>query len=135
MFRTKYTLPEVARMLKRSQAFVVREVESGRLGAELESVRRRGGGNRIYMISVGALKRYLGPKASHQLLGTGEPEKRPEEITDERAAVYGSAKRCNICGRIRSVREFIADSLYPDSYYPTCRDCMAKEAKRWKGGR
>jgi hypothetical protein len=83
-------------MLKRSQAFVVREVESGRLGAELESVRRRGGGNRIYMISVGALKRYLGPKMSHQLLGTGAPEKRPEDITDERAPVFGSVKRCNI---------------------------------------
>jgi hypothetical protein len=135
MFRTKYTLSEVARMLKRSLAFMVREVESGRLGAALESVRRRGGGNRSYLISVGNLKRYLGPKMSHQLLGTGAPEKRPEEVIDERAPVYGSAKRCNTCGRIRSVREFMKDSLYPDNYYPTCRDCMSKDAKRWKGGR
>jgi len=135
MFRTKYTLTEVARMLRRSRGFVEREIESGRLGAQLVSFRRRGGGNRSYLISTGNLRRYLGPKMSKQLLDVGKPEKPAEEPMVERAAVFGTVKRCNICGRIRSEREFMADALYPDKLFPTCRDCMAEQAKRWRGGR
>jgi len=131
MFRTKYSLAEVARMLKRSEASLIRDIESGAFVLGRAPVgRRRGGGHKVYEISLKDLKGYLGEKEALRLVdpshGREEPVKRPTQRTTE----LGTVKRCPSCGRLKPLDDFPRDYSRSDGLAKVCKDCSL--SRRWR---
>lgn len=127
MFRSKYSLAEVARMLRRSETSLVRDIEAGVFTLGREPIgRRRGGSNKNYEITLHDLKGYLGEKEAVALV----EHRKVEAAAIKRTTDMGSVKRCRGCGRFRPVDDFGRDFHQPDGLHPLCKECRLSE--RWR---
>lgn len=130
MFRSKYTLAEIARMLKRSETSIVRDIESGYFVLSSEPVgRRRGGGNKNYEITVHDLKGYLGEKGALAILDPATVKEEAAPVA-KRTTELGSVKRCRACGRFRPIDDYGRDYKEPDGLHPLCKECRLNQ--RWR---
>jgi len=129
MFRSKYTLSEIARMLRRSEESLKRDIEAGifriRSG---DPMRRRGGDQgRQYEISERDLKEYAEDKLGIKLT---KPKVKVELLPPERQPLEGRVKECKSCGRLRPVSDFTRDTRYRDGLSPICTTCLRNVYRR-----
>jgi len=131
MFRLKYTIPEVARLLKRSKSAVTSDIARGRLKTQgrLPSARALKPSSSV-QVFVNDLKRYLGDARAKMIFGGGEERK--EEVVakrKDRTFAPGRYKQCRTCGRIKPVTDFVRDQRYKDWLSPDCKACIIQRQK------
>lgn len=140
MYRSRYTLSELARLLNRSEDSIVREIETGSLRLYSSARRRRRGGSDVPShISVGDLERWLGKDKARQLLDPAAKEvtidQEPIEITHEtlpgirKIKTVGTVKKCLGCGRVLRITEFTKDATSKDWLSRMCKDCQTKKVR------
>ncbi len=124
MFRTKYTLAELARMLKRSEQSLLRDIRMGRLPTGSSRRRRSMGGGTRYEFAHQDLVRNLAPRdlnRLHSFLGKKHVK------TEEQIATRG-IKRCVTCEMFRSVSKFPPDADSKDKLNKECITCLESKA-------
>ena len=131
MYRSKYSLAEVARMLNRSEASLVRDIEAGVFVLGREPIgRRRGGSNKVYEITLKDLKGYLGEQEALRLIDPGRGREEPVAAPVKRTTEMGTVKRCPSCGRLRPLDDFPRDYSRSDGLAAICKDCAIN--RRWR---
>ena len=129
MFRSKYTLAEIARLLRRSEESLKRDIKAGifriRSG---DPMRRRGGDQgRQYEISARDMKEYAERKLGMKL---AKPKGKTEELPPERRSLDDRVKECTSCGRLRPISDFTRDARYRDGLSPICTTCLRNVYRR-----
>ncbi len=140
MFKSKYTLAELARLLNRSEDSIAREIETGALRlSTTPPERRRGAADVPSEIAMSDLEGWLGKDAARRMLDP--TAKRASKVIDEepitidhetiagikRIRVVGTVKKCQGCGRLLRINEFTKDATSPDWLSRLCRDCQTKK--------
>lgn len=120
MWRTKYTLREVARILRRSEGSLMRDIRAGvfRVTSKLGAHQR--GRQRTYEISMKQLERYLGEERAHRLFDKSAKSK--AEVAVE-AMRDRNTKECRLCGQYKPPQDFTRDGRYTDGLFPYCKEC------------
>jgi hypothetical protein len=123
MFRSSYTLAEIARLLGRSEQAIRRDIEAGIFKVRSGSPMRRRGGDqgRQYEISQRDLEEYAEKRLAVKLPGRKPKEEPP---VPERRPLEGQAKQCTSCGRLRPITDFTRDMRYKDGLSPVCTTCL-----------
>jgi hypothetical protein len=142
MFKSRYTLSELARLLHRSEDSIVREIEAGTLPlTSTPPARRRGGETVPDAIMTSDIERWLGKDSARRLLDPAAKRaaKKGEEeeltIDQETIAgirkirVVGTVKKCQGCGRLLRITEFTKDATSPDWLSRLCKDCQTKKTR------
>ena len=124
MFRTKYTLSELARMLRRSEQSLLRDIKMGRLPAGSSRRRRRMGKGTRYEFAHQDLMRNLPTRDIRRLNSFLGKKTVPEE---EQVATRG-IKRCKTCEMYRPVSKYPFDPESPDKLSADCITCVDKQA-------
>lgn len=124
MFRTKYTLAELARMLRRSEQSLRRDVRMGRLPTGSSRRRRSMGGGTRYEFAHQDLERNLAPRDMNRLnVYLGKKHVKTEEQIASRGI-----KRCVTCEMFRSVSKFPPEADAPDKLNKECVTCLETKA-------
>jgi hypothetical protein len=142
MFKSKYSLTELARLLHRSVDSITREIEAGSLPlSATPPARRRGGAEVPDEINMSDIERWLGKDAARRTLDptakhtAKKPEEEPLMIDQDTIAgirkirVVGTVKKCQGCGRLLRISEFTKDAASPDWLSRLCKDCQTKKIR------
>lgn len=147
MFKSKYTLTELARLLNRSEDSIAREIETGALRlSSTPPERRRGGADVPGEIAMSDIEGWLGKTAARRMLDP--TAKRPGKVVEEetitvdqetiagikKIRVVGTVKKCQGCGRLLRISEFSKDATSPDWLSRLCRDCQTKKVRMKRRG-
>lgn len=124
MFRTKYTLAELARMLRRSEQSLRRDIRMGRLPATSSRRRRSMGGGTRYEFAHKDLVRNLSSRDLNRLNSfIGKHHEPAEPVVAQRGI-----KRCKTCEMFRPVSKFSYDVNAFDKLSKDCISCLDKQA-------
>ena len=142
MFKSKYTLSELSRLLNRSVDSITREIETGSLRlSDTPPERRRGGASVPSEIAMSDIEGWLGKDRARRMLDPAAkrsvkpPKEEPITIDHETLAgikhirVVGTVKKCQGCGRLLRITEFTKDAASPDWLSRLCKDCQTKKVR------
>ena len=129
MFRSKYSLSEVARVLRRSRQSLIREIEAGLF--HVRDLARRTGTALSYEVTMRDLERYLGRDMARRLFDRGSRRPTPsEEVAvppgKPQAKVKAQYRVCKSCGRFKPLSEFARQAGRASWVSDECNDCRAK---------
>jgi hypothetical protein len=129
MFRSKYTLSEVARVLRRSRQSLIREIEAGLF--HVRDLARRTGTALSYEVTMRDLERYLGRDMARRLFDRGS--RRPTPATGQpepqgRPPLKAGAqyRMCKTCGRYKPLSDFARQAGRASWLSDECTDCRAR---------
>jgi hypothetical protein len=128
MFHRRYSLSEVARILKRSERSVLRDIRSGvfRVARGISGSWRSGRFDPNFDIRLRDLEHYVGRERAAELF-VGK-KKKAEEIV-EAVGEEGRVKKCRTCGKLKPVSEFSRVSWTLDWLSHECKDCERKRTE------
>ena len=122
-------MAELARLLRRSEQSLLRDIRLGRLKVRGGRPAREmsGGSPGAQQISLDEVEKYLGPDETRVLLGekakTVPVRVEPEPKTE-------AAKHCRTCGRLLPAGAFSPDPRSPDGLNFDCRECVLKRPRK-----
>jgi len=96
MWRTRYTLREVARILRRSERSLLRDIRAGLFKVTSKIGAHMRGSQRTYEVSMKQLERYLGEERAHRLF---------DRAAKDKAAAAVEAMRDRNTKELQGVRE------------------------------
>ena len=128
MFRRRYSLSEVARILKRSERSLLRDIKSGafRVSRGIAGSWRSGRFDPKFDIRLRDIEQYVGRERAAELF-EGK-KKRVEEII-EVVGKDARIKKCHTCGKLKPVSEFSRVSWALDWLSHECKECEGKRAE------
>jgi len=130
MFRSKYTLDEVARVLRRSRQSLIREIEAGLF--HVRDLARRTGAALSYDVTMRDLERYLGRDRARLLFDRGWRRPKPSEEPaappgKPRAKFKALYRMCKTCGRYKPLSDFARQAGKASWVSDECTDCRARD--------
>ncbi len=128
MFKSRYLLSDVARILRRSESSLKRDAEVGLLKLRTSGYSRtKAGSNEIYSVTLSDLVRYLGKDEAYAAFGSKTHAKKlaPSEPPAPGAA-EAKYKKCRICGRLKPISDFPREASSTHWLAAECLQCRSK---------
>lgn len=128
MFKSRYLLSDVARILRRSEASLKRDADLGLLRIRTSGYSRtRAGAGEIYSVTLSDLVRYMGKEQAYAAFGSATHAKKLEvSEPPEQPVTEAKYKKCRICGRLKPISEFPREASATHWLAAECLACRNK---------
>jgi hypothetical protein len=131
MFKSRYLLSDVARILNRSEVSLMREAKLGHLHAHpIGSSRTTAGSSELYSVTLSDLVRYMGKDEAYNAFGPNQYRKRaavePEQPV-KKEPMQAKYKKCRICGRLKQISAFPREAGLTHWLAAECLSCLDKQ--------
>jgi hypothetical protein len=128
MFKSRYLLSDVARILHRSESSLKRDAEIGLLKLRTSGYSRTSAGSgEIYSMTLSDLVRYMGKDEAYAAFGSATHRKALEPSAHpEHPLVEAKYKKCRICGRLKPISDFPREASSTHWLAAECLQCRAK---------
>jgi hypothetical protein len=126
MFKGRYLLSDVARMLRRSEQSLILDIKLGLLKVQgTTGGFRRTGGHTDYSVTLGDLERFLGRDKARHIFGNRTKAVKAVEATQsaQKPARY---KKCKTCGKLKPLEEFPREAGIYNWLSAECNSCAEK---------
>jgi hypothetical protein len=126
MFRARYLLSDVARLLRRSESSLLLDAKLGLLKIRASSASRtKSGANEVYAVTLGDLVRYMGKDKAYSVFGSSTHARKlaPEDAFPHKPSVEAKYKKCRICGRLKPISDFPREAGSTHWLAAECNTC------------
>lgn len=130
MFKARYLLSDVARILRRSEQSLIRDIEAGilKVGGVTGGTRRTGT-NPDYAVTLGDLEHYLGKDKARRIFGSPTHKRTPQAEAPP-AKPQARYKKCRSCGKLKPLSDFPREASEQDWLSADCSTCIELRKKR-----
>ena len=133
MFKSRYLLSDVARILNRSEVSLMRDAQMGRLNAHpIGASRTKAGSSEIYAVTLSDLVRYMGKEEAYSAFGPNQYRKREKAEPEQPAPkepLQAKYKKCRLCGRLKPINAFPREAGLTHWLAAECLSCLEKQRR------
>lgn len=129
MFRARYLLSDVARLLRRSESSLLLDAKIGLLKVRASSATRtKSGSNEVYAVTLNDLVRYMGKEKAYAVFGSSTHVKKlsSEDYVPPKPVIAAKYKKCRLCGRLKPIDDFPREAGATHWLAAECLQCQEK---------
>lgn len=127
MFRARYLLSDVARLLRRSESSLLLDAKLGLLKVRASTATRtKSGSNEVYAVTLTDLVRYMGKEKAYAVFGSPTHAKKLalEQPLAHKPITEAKYKKCRICGRLKPISDFPREAGATHWLAAECNQCL-----------